>query len=153
MWKGRSRGQQQRVEASVAGEAAASLVEPNSAYAITTHLKATKMPPLAGLLFLSGLLFCYAIKTHGIRELRAGNILGISDHCSALLCLVSDGQTGGCVDRQVSLLRQSDQGDVVTVSPGIVVVSMKDDQVHLEILRDQRLVYRVQLVLTKPDLQ
>ena len=53
------------------------------------------------------------------------------------------GQTGGGVDREVSILGQSHQGDVVTGASGGVVVRMDNDQVNVEILRDQRLVLGV----------
>ena len=67
--------------------------------------------------------------------------------------LVSRGQAGGGVDGQVGVLGQSDQGDVVTHPAGGLVVGGINDQVNVEILRDQRLVLGVQLVLTQPDFQ
>ena len=69
------------------------------------------------------------------------------------MSLITGGQTGGAVDGQVGRLGQSHQGDVVTNIVGLVVLRMSDDQINIEILRDQRLVSSVQLVLAQSDFQ
>ena len=76
-------------------------------------------------------------------------------HCGQLPgeVLVGGGQTSGGVDRRVGRLGQSQQGDVVTALSGVVEVSMKDDQIDVEILRDPSLFCRIQLVLSQPDFQ
>ena len=67
------------------------------------------------------------------------------------LSLVGGGQTGGAVDGQVGGLGQSQQGDVVAAGAGLVVAGSQDDQSHVEILHDHRLVQSVELVFPQPD--
>ena len=51
------------------------------------------------------------------------------------------------------VLGQSHQGDVVAHAGGRLVVRSYDDQVNVEVLRDQRLVLSVELVFAQPDFQ